>query len=216
VGDLQADVTHFSAFEKGGDFSFDEGVIMRGQRSVVKLEDTKMRGLHNAENIMAAVSAAMAMGVSEKDAVAAAKNFTPPPHRCEWVRTLNGVEYLNDSKATNLHALQSAIASQSREIILIAGGKEKGLAYEALLPLLRERVTAVFTIGEIADDLAKLFSSEVKAQAVGDLENAVMGAQEIASEGAVVLFSPGTSSFDQFPGYEARGEAFKKCVRALK
>ena len=192
------------------------GHIYHQEEPFVCLEDTNLRGLHNAENIMAAAGAAKAAGVDFKDMKQALKTFTPPPHRCELIRILHDVEYLNDSKATNLHALESALRALSRPIVLIAGGKEKGLDYSPLSEVLAESTIATVTFGEIGAKLGGIFSQSVKTETVETLEDAVKVAQGLATKGATVLFSPGTSSFDQFSSYVERGEAFRKYVNQLK
>ncbi len=178
-------------------------------------QDSHLRGLHNAENLMAALAACQALGISAALMRAALLGYAPPPHRCELIRTLDGVEYLNDSKATNLHALESALRSQIRPVVLIAGGKDKGLDYSPVLPLLREKSLATVTFGQIARPLAALFAEAVPSQAVPALADAVAAARSLAPQGSVILFSPGTSSFDQFSGYEQRGHAFRDLVHQL-
>ncbi|MGB1259805.1 MAG: glutamate ligase domain-containing protein, partial [Akkermansiaceae bacterium] len=166
---------------------------------------------------MAAFAACRAFGVSAESAVEALRGFAPPLHRCELVRTLDGVEYINDSKATNLHALDSALRSQQRSIVLIAGGKEKGLDYSPLKPRLEETTKGIVVMGEIAEQLEKTFSSlsmvVSRALTLGD---AVDSATQLAEPGDTILFSPGTSSFDMYPGYEARGDHFRRIVNKLK
>jgi len=141
--------------------------------------------------------------------------YAPPPHRCELIRTLDGVEYLNDSKATNLHALESALRSQTRPVILIAGGKEKGLDYTPVVPLLQQKAIAAVTYGQIAQPLAALFSEGVSCQSVTTLAEAVTAARSLAPRGSTILLSPGTSSFDQFTSYEQRGNVFRDLVQQL-
>ncbi len=182
----------------------------------VCLEETNLRGLHNAENIMAAAGAAQAAGVEFDCMKQALKSYNPPPHRCELIRTLDGVEYLNDSKATNLHALESALRSLTRPIVLIAGGKEKGLDYSPLSQVLTERTVATVTFGEIGKKLEAIFAKNVQTKAVETLKEAVEIARELAPVGSTILFSPGTSSFDQFSSYVERGEAFREIVNHLK
>lgn len=179
-------------------------------------EDTGLRGLHNAENAMAALAACHALGLPLETIRDSLRGCVPPPHRCELIRTLDGVEYLNDSKATNLHALESALRSQTRPVVLIAGGKEKGLDYAPLLPLLASKVLAAVTFGQIARPLASLFSAAVPCEAVATLADAIGAARGLAPRGSVVLFSPGTSSFDQFSGYEQRGDTFRDLVHQLR
>ena len=176
--------------------------------------ETCLRGLHNAENIMAALAACeeLARPLQYKEAF---KTYVPPPHRCELVRTLDGVEYLNDSKATNLHALESALRSQTRPVVLIAGGKEKGLDYSPVVPLLQQKALAAVTFGQIARSLGGVLSKGVGTTVVATLEEAVDAARKLAPRGSTILFSPGTSSFDMFTGYEHRGDTFRKLINEL-
>jgi UDP-N-acetylmuramoylalanine--D-glutamate ligase len=111
--------------------------------------------------------------------------------------------------------LESALRSQTRPVVLIAGGKEKGLDYSAVVPLLAERTLAAVTFGEIARPLATLFSSAIPCEAVSSLADAVAVARSLAPSGSTILLSPGTSSFDQFTGYEQRGNAFRDLVHQL-
>jgi len=213
---LAARVTTFSTTDPGADW-FSDGHDIRHQGSVVLSldRDTALRGLHNAENVMAAMASCAALGIAPEVMREALRGFAPPLHRCEWVRTLDGVEYLNDSKATNLHALESALRSQTRPVVLIAGGKEKGLDYSTVLPLLRGKVLAAVTFGQISRPLAAVFSDAVRTEAVATLEEAVQVARTLAPVGSCVLLSPGTSSFDQFTGYEQRGDSFRDLVHQL-
>ena len=196
---------------------FSDGTIIfhDGAACLDMAADTALRGLHNAENIMAATAACAALGISPGIVREALHGYAPPPHRCELIRTLDGVEYLNDSKATNLHALESALRSQTRPVVLIAGGKEKGLDYSPLLPLLREKALAAVTFGQIADPLAAIFAAAVPTEPVSTLEDAVAAARKLAPRGSTVLLSPGTSSFDQFQNYVQRGDAFRDIVHQL-
>jgi UDP-N-acetylmuramoylalanine--D-glutamate ligase len=182
---------------------------------LMELEETHMRGMHNAENTMAALAAGTALGIPVAKMREALRGYAPPLHRCELVRTLDGVEYLNDSKATNLHALASALRSQERPVVLVAGGKDKGLDYRPLLPQLCGRVVAAVTFGQIGGRLAELFAEVVPAEMVADLPAAVARARELAPRGSTVLFSPGTSSFDQFANYGQRGDLFRALVHQL-
>ncbi|MDP0490648.1 MAG: UDP-N-acetylmuramoyl-L-alanine--D-glutamate ligase [Verrucomicrobiota bacterium JB023] len=202
--------------EADAEYLFKDGLIYRAGVPFVSLEDTTLRGLHNAENIMAATAAAHEAGADLEKIKESLKSFVPPPHRCELIRTLDGVEYLNDSKATNLHALEAALRSQLRPVVLIAGGKDKGLDYQPLTGILGEKAVASVTFGQIGQSLAKVFSSVVETRPVETLEEAVLAARELAPPGSTVLFSPGTSSFDQFSSYVERGDAFREIVKQLK
>ena len=218
VGDLKADVVTFST-EEDADFTLQDGWICQNGEKVIDLSVTRLRGLHNAENAMAAFAACSVMGVKAEGASEALRGFAPPPHRCELIRSLDGVEYINDSKATNLHALDSALRSQCRPVILIAGGKQKGLDYTELLPRLKEATKGVVVFGEIAGQLSETFKSlsdHISIIVAQSLEDAVHQARGLAGHGDTILFSPGTSSFDMFSGYEERGDCFRRIVKELK
>ncbi len=216
VGDLAARRVSFSGTESGGDYELQGSSIVSDGSMVLNLYTTRLRGVHNAENVMAAVAAVEALGVSREAASEALAGYAPPLHRCELIRTLDGVEYINDSKATNLHALEAALLSQDRPTILIAGGKEKGLDYEPLLPHLEKSVETAVVFGEIRDRLAAIFSQAVTTRVAESLEEAVGIARNAAPHGSTILFSPGTSSFDMFSGYEERGDTFRATVQALR
>jgi len=140
----------------------------------------------------------------------------PVEHRLELVRTVRRVEYYNDSKATNVDATKKAVASFAGGIHLILGGKDKDSDYTALVPLLRERVKAVYTIGSAAEKIERELAGVVKIVAAGTLDAAVAGAAGAAVSGDVVLLAPACSSFDQFENYEHRGRAFREAVLGLE
>lgn len=214
---LAAKTVSFSTTDPEADwFSNGHAIFHAGETWLEMDQDTSLRGLHNAENAMAALAACQAFGISGQLMREALHGYAPPPHRCELIRTLDGVEYLNDSKATNLHALESALRSQTRPVVLIAGGKEKGLDYAPVIPLLREKALATVTFGQIARPLAALFSEAVPSESVSTLADAVTVARSLAPRGSSILMSPGTSSFDQFSGYEQRGNAFRDLVHQLR
>lgn len=216
VGAIQARKISFTSENTKADYTVKDLIIYKKQQEVLNLANTKMRGLHNAENVMAAMAAAELLGVSPHTVTEALQGFAPPLHRCELVRTLDGVEYLNDSKATNLHALDSALRSQSRPLVLIAGGKNKGLNYTELRARIKEKVHTAIVFGEIADQLLKEFPSATALHKANSLEEAVQLAQQLSQHGDAVLFSPGTSSFDMFKGYAHRGDVFRHAVNDLK
>ncbi|MFT5905158.1 MAG: UDP-N-acetylmuramoylalanine--D-glutamate ligase [Cryomorphaceae bacterium] len=216
VGGIKAKKLTFSTESQNSDFTLIDNNICFQGKPLLDLSHTRLRGLHNAENAMAAIGACLKMGVAEEMIAPALAGFAPPMHRCELIRTLDGVEYLNDSKATNLHALDSALRSQSRPVVLIAGGKEKGLDYKDLLPRLKLHVHHAIVFGEISDQLKKLFSQVVETHLVATLTEAVQLSTKLAKHGDAVLLSPGTSSFDQFKGYEHRGDVFREAVLKLK
>ncbi|MES2476011.1 MAG: UDP-N-acetylmuramoyl-L-alanine--D-glutamate ligase [Verrucomicrobiota bacterium] len=214
---LAARVVTFSTTDASADWHSEGCTVVRDGETWLDMQrDTSLRGLHNAENAMAALAACDALGISPSVMREALHGYAPPPHRCELIRTLDGVEYLNDSKATNLHALESALRSQTRPVVLIAGGKEKGLDYAPVVPLLKEKALAAVTFGQISRPLASLFTQAVPTDAVATLAEAVTVARSLAPRGSTILLSPGTSSFDQFSGYEQRGNAFRDLVHQLR
>lgn len=194
---------------------YKNNAIYEGDTILINLEGTKMNVKHNAENVMAALLAVRAAGIPVEAVQATLTRFAPPLHRCELIRILDGVEYLNDSKATNIHALEAALKSQKKPVVLIVGGKDKGLDYTCLCPLLREKTHDVITFGQIKDQLFDTFESSVPTCKCETLSGAVLKAQELSHAGDVVLFSPGTSSFDMFSGYEQRGDVFREIVLTL-
>ncbi|QTN31894.1 UDP-N-acetylmuramoyl-L-alanine--D-glutamate ligase [Akkermansiaceae bacterium] len=216
LGKLLPRVITFSTETRDADFFSDGVTISQGGRILLDLEaETSLRGLHNAENAMAAMAACMAYGIDPSIIPAALHGYAPPPHRCELIRTLDGVEYLNDSKATNLHALHCALRSQTRPVVLIAGGKDKGLDYSPILTILAQQAISAVTFGQIARPLADLFNQAVRTSAVATMEEAIHVARSLAPRGSTILLSPGTSSFDQFTGYEQRGDTFRDLVHQL-
>ncbi|MBN8709850.1 MAG: UDP-N-acetylmuramoylalanine--D-glutamate ligase [Verrucomicrobia bacterium 61-8] len=204
----------FSAYTDDADFSLRDSVIYFRGEPVLDQRKTKLPGIHNAENLMAALAMGHAFGLDFDKMAAAVTEYTAPAHRCEFVRTLNGVRFVNDSKATNLDSVEKAILSQEGSLVLIAGGKDKGFEFDPIAPLIRERVKAAVLIGEMKERIAKSWSG-VPVQLADTLEEAVGKARAVAQPGDTVLFSPGTSSYDMFRNYGERGNRFKEAVKAL-
>jgi len=213
--ELRARRVTFSAWNSGCDFSYRDGAVFCGEESIIAMAETNLRGLHNAENIMAAVAACRAWGVSFEAMRSTLRSYRPPRHRCELAGIVDGCEFINDSKATNIHAMESALRGMTAPVVLIAGGKDKQLDYTPLKPLIRRQTTHVFTIGEIGGMLASCWAEDSICRRCGSLEEAVQGAYGAAKPGQVVLFAPGTSSFDMFTGYDHRGNVFTQLVQQL-
>jgi UDP-N-acetylmuramoylalanine--D-glutamate ligase len=189
-----------------------------GETEVLPLTDISLKGAHNLENVLAAVAIAMLAGCKAEDVRRAVKEFKAVEHRLEYVATIDGVAYYNDSKATNVDAAIKAIESFPANLHIILGGKDKGSDYGVLNPLLSARAKRVYTIGAAAEKI----QSQIKLPAsiavvpAGTLDNAIGLASESASSGDVVLLSPACASFDQFENYEHRGRVFKQLVLALQ
>ena len=216
-GVVRAQTLTFSAHTDGADYTLRDGVrIVCPGGDEVDMRELKLRGTHNAENLMAALAVGHVRGLETGDMVAAIHEYTPPRHRCELVRTLDGIDFINDSKATNLHALESSLIAQGGiPLVLIAGGKEKGLPFHRLRKVVAQCVTNVVLIGEIRERVSAEWGEEIPCRVAGSVEEAVALSRDLAESGGAVLFSPGTSSFDMFAGYAERGDAFCAAVDQL-
>jgi UDP-N-acetylmuramoylalanine--D-glutamate ligase len=172
-----------------------------------------IRGAHNRENAAAATAAARAAGIDDGSIARALRTFPGVPHRLELVGEIDGVRYVNDSKATNVAAARPALEAYADDPVhLIAGGSLKGESFEPLAEAVGENVQSIHLIGEAADALAAVFPSALRDEA---LERAVHHAARLAVPGDVVLLSPACASYDQFENFEQRGDAFRALVEAL-
>jgi UDP-N-acetylmuramoylalanine--D-glutamate ligase len=195
----------------------DGNVVFRdsnGQREILQVSEIPLKGAHNLENVLAAVCSGVLMGCAPEKVRQAVHDFKAVEHRLEFVATVAGVDYYNDSKATNVDATIKALESFPANIHLILGGKDKGSDYTVLNDLIRQRVKGVYTIGAAA---AKIESQVKGAEIVHaeTLENAIRKVHATAQPGDVVLLAPACASFDQFKNYEHRGKVFKDIVAAL-
>ncbi len=190
-----------------------------GSREIMQTSEISLKGAHNIENVLAAVCVGALLGCEPAKIHDAVHNFKAVEHRLEYVATLRGVEYYNDSKATNVDATIKALESFPANIHLILGGKDKGSDYSVLNDLLKQRVKRVYTIGAAAEKIESQIVSQKNGGPelvqAGTLESAVKRAATVAQPGDVVLLAPACASFDQFRNYEHRGKAFKEAVRQL-
>ncbi|MEN9528295.1 MAG: UDP-N-acetylmuramoylalanine--D-glutamate ligase, partial [Pseudomonadota bacterium] len=212
---LKARKITFSAFESHADFSLRDDVIYFHDSALLPLSETQLRGAHNAENLMAALGVGHAWGLQWNAMIGAIVTYKSLPHRCELVATIDGVDFINDSKATNLDALEKALSSEVRRVILIAGGKDKGFEFGSIKELVAQKCNSVVLIGEMAERIEKLWSGVVNCHHCENLSDAVHSARELAKPGEVVLLSPGTSSFDMFKNYADRGDQFRAIVQGM-
>ena len=195
----------------------DGNIVFRdseGQREVMQVAEIPLKGAHNLENVLAAACSGALLGCEPQRIREAVRNFKAVEHRLEFVATIGGVDYYNDSKATNVDATIKALESFPANIHLILGGKDKGSDYSVLNDLLRQRVKRVYTIGAAAVKI----ESQIKGPEVvhaETLENALRKAHAVAQPGDVILLAPACASFDQFKNYEHRGKAFKEIVQSL-
>jgi UDP-N-acetylmuramoylalanine--D-glutamate ligase len=184
--------------------------------SIVPLSAIPLKGGHNVENVLAAVCASRLAGCPTDAVRRATEKFKAVEHRLEFVATLNGVDYYNDSKATNVDATAKAIAAFPGGIHLILGGKDKNSDYTLLSDLLRRHVKAVYTIGAAAAKIESHLRGVVPIHPVETLEKSVAAASAAAHPGDIILLAPACSSFDQFENYEHRGRVFKELVHEVR
>ena len=182
---------------------------------VIAADDIRIKGVHNLENALAAAAVSVAAG-AKADAVAETlRTFPGLEHRLEFVRELDGVTYINDSKGTNVGAVEKSIESFNEPIILIAGGLDKHSDFAPLAPLVREHVKKLVLIGKAADVIDEAIGKATDTVRAATLEDAVNKSREAAKSGDVVLLSPACASFDMFKDFEDRGRQFKQIVRNL-
>jgi UDP-N-acetylmuramoylalanine--D-glutamate ligase len=203
-----------------GAFIREDSIFLRidSDREVplMPVKEVALRGRHNLYNTLAAAVSARAMEVRDDIVRSSLGSFAGVPHRLEVVGDLNGVRYINDSKATNVNAVWYALESMQGPVVLIAGGRDKGNDYESLRPLVRSKVSILITIGEGADTIAAELGPEAERTMRADsIEHAVHLAHLLAEEGDVVLLSPACASFDMFKDYQERGDRFREAVQGL-
>ena len=186
-----------------------------GQQEIMVASEIPLKGAHNLENTLAAICAGALMKCAPERIRAAVRNFKAVEHRLEYVATVRGVEYYNDSKATNVDATIKALESFPANIHLILGGKDKGSDYTVLNDLLRQRVKRVYTIGAAADKIESQVREAAEIVHAESLDSAVQRASASAQPGDIVLLAPACASFDQFRNYEHRGKVFKELVQRL-
>jgi UDP-N-acetylmuramoylalanine--D-glutamate ligase len=188
----------------------------RGEISLLERSDIKLRGEHNVENVLAAVSVAHLLGASAAAIAAGVRSFPGVEHRIEFVAEIGGVQFFNDSKATNVDAALKAIDAFPGGLFVILGGKDKGSDYRPLIDPLRKRAKLVMLIGAATDKIETQIGSSVPTVRAETLHHAVTVASESAQPGDTVLLAPACASFDQFENYEHRGRVFKQLVHALE
>jgi UDP-N-acetylmuramoylalanine--D-glutamate ligase len=202
-----------------GAFLRDGEIIFRAEGAetvVARQSEITLRGDHNLENVLAACAAAYLAGAPTAAIAGGVKTFRAVEHRLEFVAEVGGVEFYNDSKATNVDATVKAIEAFPGPLIVILGGKDKGSPYTPLVEPLRQRARLALLIGAAADKIAAALGDALPVEQAGTLERAVKRATELAGPGDVVLLAPACSSFDQFENYEHRGRAFKELVARLE
>jgi UDP-N-acetylmuramoylalanine--D-glutamate ligase len=193
----------------------DAARVYAGGEAFLEIREIPLRGRHNVENVCAAAAAARIAGVPLNYIAAAVRSFPGVEHRIEFVRTVRGVAYYNDSKATNVDATTKALEAFDGPLWIILGGKDKGSDYTVLADLLRAKARAVLLIGAAAEKIEHQLGAAVRLVRCGAIQEAVRVAHASAEPGDTVLLAPACASFDQFQSYEHRGRVFKDLVRGL-
>jgi UDP-N-acetylmuramoylalanine--D-glutamate ligase len=196
-----------------------KGNLMYRDRSGVKklfpIDAIPLKGAHNVENVLAACAMAILAGADPESLEESVRKFRGVEHRIEWVAEIEGVEYFNDSKATNVDATRKSLEAFPGNIILIAGGKDKAGDFTALRSLVKERVKHLVLIGEAASKIKNALAGTVEMSEAQSMQEAVAACRQIAQSGDVVLLAPACASFDMFQDYGHRGRVFKEAVRNL-
>jgi UDP-N-acetylmuramoylalanine--D-glutamate ligase len=220
---LRAEIRQYSCCQRSGTTAYLSGTKIRiaaadkseGVSEEYELAGTPLVQVPNSENAMAAILAARAMDCSPADIQKSLARFAPLPHRLALVAEIEGISYYDDSKATNVGAVYSALGGMKQPVVLIAGGRDKGGGYEMLLPLVKEKVRGMVLIGEAREIMAKAFAGTTRIAFAQNMDEAVRFAAAMAEKGDAVLLSPACASFDMFRSYSHRGEVFAQAVNRL-
>ena len=189
-----------------------------GERVLLNVDEMKLRGRHNLENVLAALAAGLACGAAPDSMRETIRNFEPVEHRLEFVAEIEGVKFYNDSKATSVDATLKALEAFEEEtgkIVLIMGGRGKKAPYAPLGSLVRERVRKLILVGEDADTIERELGEFAASERASDMQDAVKLSFDSAQAGDIVLLAPACASFDMFESFEHRGRVFKDEVQSL-
>lgn len=221
---LRAHVACFSVKQQ-----LEEGLFLRGREIVSRTtagekvllnrEDMKLRGLHNVENVLAALAAGLACGAAPDSMRQTIRNFAPVEHRLEFVSEINGVKFYNDSKATSVDATVKALeafADEAGKIVLILGGRGKKAPYAPLASLVNKKVRKLILVGEDAETISRELGDFAPSACATEMSEAVTLSFQAAQAGDIVLLAPACASFDMFESFEHRGRVFKDAVQSLK
>ena len=214
--DIESNKSYFSSHSKNSDCFIKNEAIFYKKEKVINLKDIKLQGMHNYENIMCAIMVVKEFNVSNEVIVKYLSKFGGVEHRIEFVDEINGVNYYNDSKATNVDSTIIALDSFKTPTILLFGGLDRGHTFKPLEPHLRN-VCSIICFGETKERIKEYAESlDIKCTIVDNIKDAVSLAHEEAKSGDTVLLSPACASWDQFKTFEERGETFKKEVFKFK
>lgn len=214
---VKANLIYFSkkALNKGIFYNNGKIVIKVGKKHFEIEPKINIVGSHNIENILAATAVAYVAGVNPKDIEKVISRYRGVEHRIEFVKTVNGTDYYNDSKSTNIDSTRVALESFDKNVLIIMGGRDKGFPYLPLRNLVKDKVKAIFLIGEASNKIRKDLNRTTNFYDCDNIENAVKQIYKISTPCDTVLLSPACASFDQFKNFEERGNIFKQLVRKL-
>jgi len=218
----KGDVAYFSYNKKVKGIYCNNGKIILNypnkhkEEELMNIDELSLPGLHNVYNSMAAALSARAFEITNEDLRDSLMQFDGVEHRLEYVRTINGVDFINDSKATNVNATWYALSSYDKPIIWIAGGRADNNDYSQLDNVVKNNVKSIICLGEEADNIFQHFVTMKRCFKVYDLAEAILKSLDIAEPGDVVLFTPACKSFDMFLNFEHRGEVFKEIVNGIE
>lgn len=211
---LKAKKEYFSSKDEANICIDEKNIVYKGEK-IISLSDIRVKGIHNYENIMAAILAVKQFGVSDSVIKEVLNNFAGVEHRIEFVAKINGREFYNDSKATNVDSTITALKSFDNDVVLILGGLDRGHSFEPLLPYLKN-VKHIVCYGETKERIKQFaIKNNIDVTVTDNLEDAVHAAYNMSLDGDIILLSPACASWDQYKNFEDRGNEFKKVVRNL-
>jgi UDP-N-acetylmuramoylalanine--D-glutamate ligase len=223
--EIPSKIITFSSSNRRADISLDRGLIVSRvpgwEGPLLDFNECQLQGAHNAEVIMAALAVGRVLRIPLEQSALVLRNHPALPHRCEIVAEIGGVSYINDSRSTNLAALEKSLSSMKPgsgghpNIWLLAGGRDKAGAYHDIGPLLSNKVKAAFLMGETREKLRAAWSLFTPCRLVDSLEEGARQAAELAEEGDVILLSPASEDSGTVNGYQHRGEMFRRSVELL-
>jgi len=212
-------VVQFSSSSRLKEGMFVDGEVLRYRSADIDeeypIDSIRLKGVHNLENVMAAVLAARMCGCLPGEILDVLKNFAGIPHRIEYAGTVDGAGYYNDSKGTNVDAVRRALESFCAPIVLLMGGRYKGGDFSILSELLRKQVKTLILFGEAGRKIDSIIGGITRTEIAGTMKDAVGIARRVSRSGDIVLLSPGCSSFDEFQNYEERGIVFKEMIHHM-
>jgi UDP-N-acetylmuramoylalanine--D-glutamate ligase len=215
TSDIPSDKYYFSKTEKLACYIEDNSIYYKGDK-VVDLNDVRLKGSHNYENIMAAIMVAKEFNISNESIINVLKEFKGVEHRIEYVDTINGRKFYNDSKSTNNKATITALSSFTEPTILLMGGLDRGIPFDEIAPYLKN-VKLIEAFGETKEKVEEFAkSNNIECHSFDIMKLAIVDGYEHSSEGDVILLSPACASWDQYKKFEDRGNEFKEIVGNLK